>query len=317
MRDRHKNKPPIVNRQSPVAPPDRSHVATEQRNPASASLDTLGVADTLALMNREDAKVAAAVAEAIPALTKLVEDVVKSLRAGGRLIYLGAGTSGRLGVLDASECPPTYHTDPSMVVGIIAGGDTALRKSSEGAEDDPDGARAELDRLNIGKNDTVIGIAAGGTTPYVLGAIKLAKSRGCTTALVACALAKPQACDHVVTLLVGPEVITGSTRMKAGTATKLALNMITTAAMVQLGKTWGNLMVDLRATNAKLVDRAARIITSQTELTREQAIALLESASGRTKLALVMAKRGVSAEEAQRLLDQHAGQLRAILGPPR
>lgn len=328
--------------------PDRSHLPTEQRNAQSDTLDALSVGDALRLLNEQDARVPDAVRAAIPALTRLVEDVVAALRRGGRLIYFGAGTSGRLGVLDASECPPTFHTDPSMVVGIIAGGDSALRKSSEGAEDDPDGARAEIERLKVGADDVAVGIAAGGTTPYVWGAIRLAKQRGATTGIVCCvelgkgpgsraqgaeesanastralgpppmipsSLAPPP--DHVIELLVGPEVVTGSTRMKAGTATKLALNMITTVSMVQLGKVWGNLMVDLRATNAKLIDRAARIIVSQTDLSREGALAALEQAGGSVKLALVMAKRGIGRAAAEGLLAQGGGWLREIIGPPR
>ncbi|MCE9592387.1 MAG: N-acetylmuramic acid 6-phosphate etherase [Planctomycetes bacterium] len=297
--------------------PDRSRVLTEQRNAASRDLDKLSVAETLLLINDEDARVAAAVRVAIPALTPLVDAVVAAMKQGGRLIYFGAGTSGRLGVLDASECPPTFHTDPSMVVGIIAGGDGALRKSVEGAEDDPDGIAPQFDELKVGKGDVVVGIAAGGTTPYVIGGLKLAKTRGAATGLIACAKAPAGAADHIVELLVGPEVVTGSTRMKAGTATKLALNMVTTTAMVQLGKTWGNLMVDLRVSNAKLIDRGARILTSQCGVSRDEALALLKQTSGRVKLALVMAGRKLDAAAAQRLLDQHGGRLREILGEPK
>jgi N-acetylmuramic acid 6-phosphate etherase len=303
---------------------DRGHLATEQSNASSMQLDTLSIEQTLTLINDEDARVHVAVRQAIPALTRLVDAIVKAFRGGGRLVYLGAGTSGRLGVLDASECPPTYFTDPSMVVGIIAGGDVALRRAVEGAEDDPDGAKAELERLNVGADDVVVGIAAGGTTPYVLGALRIAKSRGCVTGFITCVPLsaieqRPQAArlneyvDHPIELLTGPEVVTGSTRMKAGTATKLALNMITTAAMVQIGKTWGNLMVDLRATNAKLVDRAARIVSTQTGVSRDEALRLLDRAAGRAKLALVMAKRGVDAAEAQRLLDRAAGRAKLAL----
>lgn len=297
--------------------PNRSSVLTEQRNAASRDLDKLSIDETLRLINDEDARVAVAVRAAIPALTPLIGAVVAAMKQGGRLIYFGAGTSGRLGVLDASECPPTFHTDPSMVVGIIAGGDGALRKSVEGAEDDPQGVRARWDELNIGESDVVVGIAAGGTTPYVIGGLKLAKSRGAVTGLIACAKAPNDAADHIVELLTGPEVVTGSTRMKAGTATKLALNMISTTAMVQLGKTWGNLMVDLRASNVKLIDRAVRIITSQCDMTREEAASLLRRADGSVKLALVMAKKNVDATQGATLLDQHGGRLREILGDPR
>lgn len=303
-------------------PPDRGHLSTERRNQATRDLDALDVRAALELLNDQDATVPAAVRRAIPALTPLVESVVAAFRAGGRLIYLGAGTSGRLAVLDASECPPTFHTQADQVFGLIAAGDKALRQSSEGAEDDLEGARAELERLNVNGRDVVVGIAAGGTTPYVWGALRFAKSRGAKTGIIVCVelagVREDRAClDHAVELLVGPEPLTGSTRMKAGTATKLALNMITTTAMVQVGKAWGNLMVDLRASNTKLVDRAVRILVGQTDLSRAEAAALLERAGGRVKLALVMARRGVDAAAAQRLLDESKGQLRPILGPPR
>ncbi len=300
-------------------PPDRSRLLTEKRLDASADLDTLSVKQTLVLINDQDVALAGAVRAALPAIEKLVESVVSAVRRGGRLIYVGAGTSGRLGVLDASECPPTFHCDPDTVVGIIAGGDTSLRRSSEGCEDDVDGARDELERLCIGSNDTVVGIAAGGTTPYVLGAVCLARQRCATTALVCCVDADTEnvATDHIIQLHVGPEILTGSTRLKAGTATKLTLNMITTTVMAQLGKAWGNLMVDLRATNAKLIDRALRILSEQCDLSRQEARALLEKAEGRVKLALVMARRSVDGRVAQQLLDQHGQQLRPIIGPPK
>ena len=238
---------------------DRGHLLTEQRLDDSRDLDAMSAVDVLKTINDQDASIAAVVRGATPAMAALVDTIVERMRHGGRLIYLGAGTSGRLGVLDASECPPTFHSDPNQVVGLIAGGDSALRRSSEGKEDDPEGARDALDELNVNANDTVVGIAAGGTTPYVLGALDLAKARGAATALITCVepesrsgSPRPDSPEHLIALPVGPEVVTGSTRMKAGTATKMALNMISTAVMVALGKTWGNLMVDLRATNAKL-----------------------------------------------------------------
>jgi N-acetylmuramic acid 6-phosphate etherase len=286
--------------------------------------------------------VAIGVRDATPAISCLIDDVVEGMRHGGRLIYIGAGTSGRLGVLDASEIPPTFQASPDQVIGIIAGGDRSLRNSSESMEDDFHGADPELEKLKLGPSDTLVGIAAGGTTPYVWGAIHQAKIHDATTALICCVsvkslLSRPKAklvpgngtvtpppspslpaeVDHPIELLVGPEVVTGSTRLKAGTATKLALNMITTIAMVQLGKVWGNLMVDLRASNVKLQDRALRIICSQTDLNREQAGALLHRADDMVKVALVMELRGISAEQANRLLDDHNGQLRPILGSPR
>jgi N-acetylmuramic acid 6-phosphate etherase len=312
-------KTPTRGTATPGVSPDRGHLLTERRLAASASLDAMSIPRALRLINDQDRNIAAVIRRAIPQLSALVRDVTAALARSGRLIYFGAGTSGRLGVLDASECPPTFHCDPAMVVGIIAGGDGSLRRSSEGAEDDPNGAAAELRRLRVGRRDVVVGIAAGGTTPYVLGGLASARRRGAVTALICCL--KPGShtapADHLIYLPVGPEVLTGSTRMKAGTATKLALNMISTVAMVQQGKAWGNLMVDLRATNAKLRDRAARIITSQCGTSRAAALELLARAGGRVKVALVMAQRGVEAAEAQRLLDLHAGRLRAILGPPR
>lgn len=299
-------------------PPDRGHLLTERRNDATRDIDALDTPDLLNLMVEQDAAVIDAVRRATPVLAALIDDVVRGMNRGGRLIYLGAGTSGRLGVLDASECPPTFFTDPTRVVGIIAGGDSALRTSSEGAEDDPDGARAELERLRLDEHDTVIGIAAGGTTPYVLGAIEIARQCGATAALVTCAqVDRPAGADHLVALAVGPEVVTGSTRLKAGTATKLALNTISTATMIRLGKTWGNLMVDLRASNVKLRDRAMRILVEQCDVSRDGAGRLLDAAGGRVKIALVMALRGIDAGEAQRLIDEHAGRLRPLLGAPK
>ncbi|XAL98054.1 N-acetylmuramic acid 6-phosphate etherase [Phycisphaeraceae bacterium D3-23] len=320
----------------------RGHLATEQRLAAAAAVDAQPIEATLRLMNTQDMQVPQAVRNAIPAMTKLVEDIVAGFNAGGRLLYCGAGTSGRLGVLDASECPPTFCSDPGQVVGFIAGGDGALRVAVEGAEDDFEGAHAKIDELNLGEHDTLIGIAAGGTTPYVWGAIQHAGQRGATTALMTCVPVKslqtrpraavvkgnqplslppppklPAEVDHRIELLVGPEVLTGSTRLKAGTATKLALNMISTAAMLQMGKAWGNLMIDLNASNAKLVDRSIRIVTGQTNLSREDAADAIDKAGGSVKLALIMVLRDVDLETAQALLDEHGQKLRPILGPPK
>lgn len=303
-------------------PPDRSHLLTETVDPALADLDLRDTASLLRTMNQLDAQVAAVVASAIPAITPLVDDVTRALARRGRLIYLGAGTSGRLGVLDASECPPTFHTDPSQVIGIIAGGDTALRKSAEGKEDEYDGAYQALKALALTKHDVVVGIAAGGTTPYVHGGLRFASDHHCVTAIVCCVNLAPDlkhtiAANHFIELPVGAELVSGSSRLKAGTATKLALNMTTTCAMVKLGKTWGSLMVDVRATNDKLRDRAARIITQQTGLPRPEAFVALEAAGGHVKLALVMVLRKLDASQAQVLLDEHQGHLRPILGSPR
>jgi len=288
-------------------PPDRSHVRTEHRNPGSMHLDTLDAAAIAALMADDHRAATDAVAAAAPAIGALVESMVPKFHEGGRLVYFGAGTSGRLGVLDASECPPTFMSDPGQVVGIIAGGDSALRRSSEGREDEWDGARAEIERLDIGPRDTVVGIAAGGTTPYPLGAIRIAKERGAATAFISCVpMARPADCDHLIVLDTGPEVLTGSTRLKAGSATKLALNCITTALFTRLGKVRGNLMVDLAATNDKLVDRAIRTVRQfDPSLTREQAWALLE-ANGRS------VKRAIDVPNWQPTLRGEHVQLRPI-----
>jgi N-acetylmuramic acid 6-phosphate etherase len=288
-------------------PPDRSHVRTEHRNPGSMHLDTLDAGAIAALMADDHRAATDAVAAAAPAIGALVEGMVPKFHAGGRLVYFGAGTSGRLGVLDASECPPTFMSDPGQVVGIIAGGDSALRRSSEGREDECDGARAEIERLDIGPRDTVVGIAAGGTTPYPLGALRIAKERGAATAFISCVpMARPADCDHLIVLDTGPEVLTGSTRLKAGSATKLALNCITTALFTRLGKVRGNLMVDLAATNDKLVDRAIRTVRQfDPSLTREQAWALLE-ANGRS------VKRAIDVPNWQPTLRGEHVQLRPI-----
>lgn len=328
----------------PQPPPiDRSLLETEKRLASAAAIDSLSVAQTLQLINTQDIEVPRAVRNALPALTKLIERIIAGMREGGRLIYVGAGTSGRLGVLDASECPPTFFVEPDVVVGIIAGGDKALRKSAEGKEDDRAGSHTALAALELTEHDTLVGIAAGGTTPFVWGAIEFAREQGATTGVLTCvklsALRKPLIraplvpgnapvnlpppaedqfkVDHMVELIVGPEVVTGSTRMKAGTATKLALNMISTTTMVQLGKTWGNLMVDVRATNAKLIDRAQRILMHQLRIDRESAQEWLDAADGSVKLALVMYQKDLDADAAEELIEQHGGKLRPILGSPK
>ncbi|MGD9690937.1 MAG: N-acetylmuramic acid 6-phosphate etherase [Phycisphaerales bacterium] len=287
---------------------------TEQRNPRSMNLHTLTIAEIVALINHEDEAVVAAVGHALPDLAAFVRAVEPFFVAQpparsdpitfpGRLIYVGAGTSGRLGVLDASEAPPTFQVPEGRIVGIIAGGDRALRRSSEGAEDQPDGARADLDALRLSIADSVLGIAAGGTTPYVLGALRFARHAGSRTGLLTCApIPRPPACDHLIVLPTGPEIITGSTRMKAGSATKMALNIISTALMVHSGRVYENLMVDVRARNAKLRDRAARIVSTLTGLAREPALSLLDRARGSVKVAIVMHRLRLSpAAAAQRL----------------
>lgn len=272
-------------------------------------------------MNREDQTVPSAVAKQAAQVTRAVELAEAAFRAGGRLFYVGAGTSGRLGVLDASECPPTFGVAPEMVQGLIAGGPAALTQAQEGAEDHPeDGARV-IDMHDVGPNDFVIGIAASGTTPYVHGAIRRARALGAHTGIVACSPPPDSVlaeCDVAIVVLVGPEVLTGSSRMKAGTATKLVLNTITTGAMIRLGKTYGNLMVDLRATNAKLVDRSDRIVMEVCGCTREVTRAKLGEANGSVKTAIVMLLTGASRADAERRLAEADGVIRRVVpqAPP-
>lgn len=300
-------------------PEDRSHLMTEQRLEQSADLDIQDVTQLLTTINQQDQLVALAVGKAIPQISQLVTDLTNRMKKGGRLFYIGAGTSGRLGVLDASECPPTFCCDPGEVVGIIAGGDGSLRRSSEGAEDEREGGIEALKKHNFNEKDMLVGIAAGGTTPYVWGALEYAKNCDAATAMICCVqMPKPLSVDinYMIELLVGPEVLTGSTRLKAGTATKLVLNMITTATMVKRGKAWGNLMVDVKASNIKLRDRAARIIAKQCKINREQASQLLEQAHGQVKAALVMDQLKVSYEQAVLKIQQCDGNLRDVLGEP-
>jgi N-acetylmuramic acid 6-phosphate etherase len=292
---------------------------TERRNPRSSTIDTASALEIVDLIGAEDAGVPAAVAKARTEIARAIDLVEAAFRSGGRLIYVGAGTSGRLGVLDAAECPPTFGTPPEMVVGLIAGGPPALVRSIEGAEDEVDAARRELDALKVGRKDVVVGIAASGTTPYVGAALSHAQSLGARTAFLSCSQPPERlrdSCDVCITVLVGPEVITGSTRMKAGTATKLVLNTLTTGAMIRLGKTYGNLMVDLRAWNDKLIDRSQRIVMEAAGVDRSVAQNAIEAADGSVKTAIVMARRGVPKAEAERLLAEHAGRLRSVLGDP-
>jgi N-acetylmuramic acid 6-phosphate etherase len=295
---------------------DRSHLLTEKRLPESMNLDAMSVEEAVALMNDQDALAVAAVAAEQANVVRAVELAVAALSAGGRLIYAGAGTSGRLGVLDAAECPPTFRTDPEMVQGIIAGGEAAMFRAQEGAEDRAEDGAAAVDSKSVGPNDVVVGIAAGGTTPFVHGALRRARERGAKTVFLTCVQKVPgePEVDVAVRPLVGPEVVTGSTRLKAGTATKLVLNTISTVAMVRLGKVYENLMVDLRATNTKLWDRGARIVATLTGLGREQSMDLLRRAEGHVKLAVVVHGRGVGVEEARRVLAAAGGRLREALG---
>lgn len=297
---------------------DRGHLLTELRNPRSMRIDRMSIAEAVDLMNSEDATVPAAVAAARPEICRAIELVVAAFQAGGRLIYVGAGTSGRLGVLDASECPPTFLSDPRMVQGVIAGGWEALRRAVEGAEDYPEHGAAKMDEMEVGPTDVVMGITTGGTTPYVHGALRRAKERGARTIFFGCVKEEhvPTDADVNIRVLVGPEVITGSTRLKAGTATKMVLNMITTISMVRIGKVYENLMVDVNTrANRKLVDRGTRIIMTVTGLDRATAARLLEDAGGHVKTALVMHKKGVDRTEAERLLIQYKGHVAPILEP--
>lgn len=295
---------------------DRSFLLTEQRLADSMKLDSMSVEEAVELLHTQDRVAVEAVGKERAAIAGAVRIVVEQFRRGGRLFYVGAGTSGRLGILDASECPPTYRTDPGLVQGIISGGDVAIRNSVEGAEDSPAGGAAAMDEKHVGEKDVVMGIAAGGTTPFVRGALARARELGAKTIFFCCVEKFPGEPDVDLTIrpLVGPEVITGSTRMKAGTATKLVLNAITTIAMVQLGKVYENLMVDLRASNTKLRDRAARIVATVTGLSREQAFEWVDKADGHVKLAILMQKRNLSREKAAAALEAAGGQLRKALG---
>ena len=290
---------------------------TEQRNPRSAAIDTLSSLELVDLVNAEDRVVATAVGEERLAIARAVDLVVDAFRAGGRLIYVGAGTSGRLGVLDAAEMPPTFGSDPSMVHGIIAGGYDALVCSQEGAEDDSEDGAAAIDDREVGSNDFVLGIATSGTTPFVHGALSRARALGAHTGFLLCTHPWPALVDEhdvIIAPLVGPEVVTGSTRMKAGTATKMILNIITTGSMIRIGKVFGNLMVDLQATCKKLQDRGERILMKILGLDRSRASDLLQAADGHVKTALIMGDRRVTASEARRLLDEADGVLARVIG---
>ncbi len=294
---------------------ERGHLLTEQNNPNSQQLDQLSSLELVRLFNQEDYRVLEAIASAETALAAAIDQTAIALKKGGRLFYVGAGTSGRLGVLDAAECPPTFCTPPEQVQGIIAGGAGALIRSSETLEDlAADGAEAIAQR-QVAELDVVVGITAGGTTPYVHGALKAANQRGATTIFIACVPSAQVSADVTVDvrLLVGPEILAGSTRLKAGTVTKLALNILSTSVMVRLGKVYGNRMVDVAVTNSKLLDRALRIVQDLTDLDRDAAAALLERSDRRVKLALLMHWTGLDAVAGQTLLDRHDGQLRSAV----
>lgn len=292
---------------------------TEQRNPRTERIDVASTLEIVDLINAEDALVPAAVRAEREAIAKTIELVVAAFHLGGRLLYVGAGTSGRLGVLDAAECPPTFGSDPEMVIGIIAGGYTSLVRSAEGVEDDVNAGAQAIDFANVLTRDVVVGIAASGTTPYVRAALSRAQTIGAKTVLVTSATPPKllaETCDAVIELKVGPEALTGSTRMKAGTATKLVLNTITTGAMIRLGKVYGNLMVDLKAWSAKLRDRGERIVMECCRVDRAAARAAIEAAQGSVKLAIVMAAGRLSRDDALRRLAVSGGSVRAAVGEP-
>ena len=287
---------------------------TEERNPDTMDIDLLSTEDMLKKINDEDKKVAYAVEREIPNIAKAVDEIGNRLQNGGRLIYIGAGTSGRLGVLDASECPPTFSTDPQLIQGIIAGGDSALRISAEGAEDDYSGGKIDLKDKNITSKDAIVGIAASGTTPYVIGALEYAKGIGAYTSGICCIKETPMSrfTDVMITPIVGPEAIAGSTRMKAGTAQKLVLNMISTGVMIKLGKVCGNLMVNVKASNKKLVKRAEGIVKQVTDADEEYIQKVLEENNYDVKLVIVMILANIDSKEAQRILNRE-GNIRKAL----
>lgn len=304
-----------MNREQPNA---LGRLTTEAHNPESSQIDSLSAIEIVNLMNSQDAAIADAIAQQKQQIAVAIERIAEQFRLGGRLIYVGAGTSGRLGVLDASECPPTFSTPPEMVVGLIAGGEKALTRAIEGAEDHPEYGRRDLSEIGLCEKDILVGIATSGRTPYVIGALQYARELGVTTIGFSCnrdCQLKPHS-DVIIAPIVGPEVISGSTRLKAGTATKMVLNMLTTGAMVRIGKTYGNLMVDLRATNSKLTLRSRRILSEIAGVEPDVAERLLQQCGGELKTAIVAHVRGVSAEKARQLIDTADGQLRRALESP-
>ena len=294
---------------------DLSCMTTERRNAATMELDQMSALEIATVMNQEDRRVPLAIEEALPQIARTIEAVENAFRQGGRLFYIGAGTSGRLGVLDASECPPTFGVEPGMVVGLIAGGDKALRFPIEGAEDDRELCVSDLKERSLCAKDVLVGIAASGRTPYVLGGLEYARNLGCGTAAIACncGSAVGKAADIAIEVEVGPEVLTGSTRLKAGTAQKLILNMISTATMVGVGKAYQNLMVDVMQTNEKLRRRAESIVTEATGVGQEEARRNIDLAGGSVKTAIVMILAGCGADDARARLDRAKGHVREAI----
>lgn len=296
---------------------DLTKLSTEARNPDSMNLDVMSPLEIVTLMNHEDARAVASVTEVLPQVATAIEWATEALRSGGRIVYMGAGTSGRLGVLDAVECPPTFGVSPDMVVGLIAGGEGAFIKAVEGAEDSVQLGEDDLRGINVSERDVVIGLAASGRTPYVIGGLTYARSLGCKTVAIACNRGSQvgQTAELAIEPVPGPEVLTGSTRLKAGTVQKLILNMISTGSMVQVGKVYQNLMVDVQQTNEKLVTRAQNIVMTATECTRDEAIAALEQAEGHVKTAVVMIMAGLDAAGAVQALEATSGHAREAIGP--
>ena len=294
---------------------DLSRLTTERRNPASAHIDSCTTLEMVTIMQQEDSKIASAIEKILPEIARAIDATSQRLESGGRLFYLGAGTSGRLGILDASECPPTYGTDPELVQGLIAGGIPAIFRAQEGAEDNPGLAVHDLKEHGFSAKDVLVGIAASGRTPYVIGGLKYARELGALTIALACSEHAEIAAlaDIALTPVTGPEVVTGSTRMKAGTAQKLVLNMLSTGTMIKLGKVYGNLMVDVKASNKKLEERAIRIVMEGSGCKRTEAEKALKGADGHAKLAILMVVAGVSAGEGKALLERTAGHLAAAI----
>ncbi|WP_026653114.1 N-acetylmuramic acid 6-phosphate etherase [Butyrivibrio proteoclasticus] len=288
-----------------------SNIATEQRNERTLHIDKLDTLEMVKLINSEDKLVALAVEKVLPQVAEAIDAAAERLKVGGRLIYIGCGTSGRLGILDAVECPPTFSTDPSMVLGLIAGGNTAIFQAVEGAEDSFELGAKDLKDTNLSDRDLVVGIAASGRTPYVIGAMKYARSIGCKVVGLTCCPGSEidELADIKIAPEPGPEVITGSTRLKSGTAEKMILNMISTGTMIRLGKVYGNLMVDVKASNEKLVSRCETIVERTTGVSRDEAVATLKKCDYRPKVAIVMIKKGVDAEEAQSMLAKSGGMI--------
>ena len=293
-----------------------SGLTTEKRNPATTQIDAMDTLSMLRVINSEDSKVAEAVGRVLPDIASAVDGIADRLSRGGRLFYVGAGTSGRLGVLDAAECPPTYGTDPEMVQGLIAGGDAAMFRAQEGAEDDLSLGESDLRDRNFSQGDVLVGIAASGRTPYVIGALKYAGSISALTIAVSCSEHSEIAglADIAITPIPGPEVVTGSTRLKAGTAQKLVLNMLSTGTMIRLGKVYGNLMVDVKATNKKLEERARRIVMEASGCGREESIRALEASGGNAKLAILTILTGCDPEAGAEALESHGGRLADAIG---